>query len=190
VRLSRRTKLLQSAAEPLRYRISHPKAGRREICITQCPLFRWKVKPRGRSFHHPAMPSRRLGAVDARAGDPRLDGAPARRPSALRKVAALVGMELGRSMPRSVDAVAGRRHGIDQFFKDAAVVDVCRGEPEGERDAIEVGNGVALGPCPAAICRIGAGLPAPSSAGTPALSTQARLRSMAPARPRRSSRTR
>src|SRR6266478_669469 len=41
VRLYRR--LLQSAAHPLRHRLHHPTAGRGEIRVTRCPLFRGKV---------------------------------------------------------------------------------------------------------------------------------------------------
>src|SRR4051794_23639840 len=36
-------RLLQSAADPLRYRLHHPGAGRPENRITWCPLFRGKV---------------------------------------------------------------------------------------------------------------------------------------------------
>jgi hypothetical protein len=43
------------------------------------------------------------------------------------------------------DAMADRRHGIDRFFEEAAVVDVCCGEPDGERDAPGVNNERALG---------------------------------------------
>jgi hypothetical protein len=94
------------------------------------------AEPSQRAFHHPAMASQPLGAVDAAPGNTRLDAASAQRPSAVREVIALVGMELGRSPLRSADAMADRRHGIDQFFEGAAVVDVCRGEPDGERNAL------------------------------------------------------
>ena len=36
-------RLLQSAAHPLRHRLYHPTAGRGEIRVTRCPLFRGKV---------------------------------------------------------------------------------------------------------------------------------------------------
>ena len=36
-------RLLQSAAHPLRHRLHHPTAGRGEIRVTRCPLFRGKV---------------------------------------------------------------------------------------------------------------------------------------------------
>jgi hypothetical protein len=147
-------------------------------------------EPSERAFDYPAIPSQTLGAVDATPSDARLDGAPAQRPSALREIVPLVGMEFGRSPAGPSPTLAHRRHGIDQDFEEAAVVDVCRAEAEGERDAPSVGDEVALGAGPAAIGWIGTGLLAPLLAGTDALSTQARLQSMAPARPRRSSRTR
>jgi hypothetical protein len=147
-------------------------------------------EPSRRAFHHPAMPSQRLGSVDAAPGDARLDRAPAQRPSAVPEIAALVGMEPGRSPLRSAHPVADRRHGIDRRFEQAAVGDVCRAEADGKRDAPGVGNEMALRPGATEIGRIGAGLLAPLVAGTQALSTQASFPSMALARPRRSSRTR
>jgi hypothetical protein len=61
----------------------------------------------------PAVPSRTLGAVDPSSRDPRPDGAPTQRLSALREIVALVGMEPGRSSLRLADAAVYRRHGID-----------------------------------------------------------------------------
>ncbi len=96
------------------------------------------------------MPSQALIALDAAPGDPRLDSAPATRWSTMREVVALVGRDLGRSPLRSADALADRRHGIDQLFEAAAVVDGGRAEPDGERDTPGVGDQVALGACSAA----------------------------------------
>ena len=108
---------------------------------------------------------------------------------ALREIVALIGMDLGRSPARPSATLADWRHGIDHHLEPAAVVDVCRGEPHGKRDALGIGDQVALGAGSAAVGRVGAGLLAPLLAGTLALSTQARLQSMAPTRPKRSSRT-
>ena len=148
------------------------------------------AEPSERAFDHPAMASQPLGAVDAAPGNPRLDAAPARRSSTVREVVTLISMRLRRSPLRPADARADRRHGIDQFVEEPAIVDVCCGEPDGERDALGVSNEMAFGAGSTAIGRIGTGFFAPLLAGTDALSTQARLPSMAPARPRRSSRTR
>ena len=81
------------------------------------------------------------------------------------------------------------RDGVDHALEALAVVDVRRAEREGKGDAARVGEDVALCPRPASICRVRAGLFAPLFAGTLALSSAARLQSMALARPRRSSRT-
>ena len=77
--------------------------------------------------------------------------------------------------------MADWRHGIDQLFAEAAIVEICRGDPEGKRDALGICEEVALAPRPAAIGRGGAGLLTPLVAATDALSTQARLQSMASA---------
>jgi Transposase DDE domain len=37
---------LQSSADPLRYRLYHPRTGRRKVRIIRCPLFRGKVSKR------------------------------------------------------------------------------------------------------------------------------------------------
>jgi hypothetical protein len=136
------------------------------------------------------MPSQTLAALDAAPGDTIADPSPAQGATAARQVIGFIGMELVRTLARPTPALAHRRHGVDQLFKEAAGVDICRGNPQGERDALGVGDDVALGPGSAAVGRIGAGLLAPLFAGKDALSTQARLQSMACAPPKRSSRTR
>lgn len=148
------------------------------------------AEPSQGTFHDPAMPSQTLAALDAAPGDPWLDSTPAQCPTALREIVAFIGMQLGRSPLRSADAVVDRRHRVDQLFEEAAVVDIGRGEPDGERDTPGVGDEGALAAGSAAIGRIGASLRAPLLAGTDALSTQARLQSIALARPNRSSSTR
>jgi hypothetical protein len=148
------------------------------------------AEPSQGTLDHPAMPSQALGAVDPAPGDPRLDRASAQRPSAMREIVAFIGMQLGRSPARPSPTLADGRHGIDHLLEEAAVVDVCRGKAQAKRDALGIGDQVALGACSTAVGRVGARLFAPLLAGTLALSTQARLQSMAPARPKRSSRTR
>src|ERR1044071_6253850 len=91
------------------------------------------------SFDDPAVPSQTLGAVDAASRDARLDGAPTQRPAAMREIVALIGMELGRSLLRSADTVAYRRHAIDHRLKELAVVAVGRAEPDREWNTIAVG---------------------------------------------------
>jgi hypothetical protein len=90
---------------------------------------------------------------------------------------------------RPAAALADWRNGVDHALEALAVVDIRRAEREGKGDAARVGEDVALCPRPAPIRRIWPGLFAPPFAGTIALSSAARLQSMALARPRRSSRT-
>jgi hypothetical protein len=148
------------------------------------------AEPGQGAFDDPAIPSQTLAALNAAPGDAIADPSLAQGTPAARQVIRFVGMELVRTLAGPTPALAHRRHGVDQLLKDAAVVDICRGNPQGERDAIGVGDDVALGPGSAAVGRIGAGLLAPLFAGTDALSTQARLHSMACAPPKRSSKTR
>src|SRR4051794_1141864 len=136
------------------------------------------------------MASQARAAVDAAPGNPIADPPLAQGTPAPRLVIGLVGVELVRAPAGPAAALADRRHGVDQLVEEAAVVDICCGDPQGERNAVGVGDDVALGPGPAAVGRIGAGFLAPLFAGTDALSTQARLQSIAWAPPRRSSRTR
>src|ERR1051325_11366463 len=145
-------------------------------------------KPGQAALDHPAVSPQPLGAVDPAPCDPRLDGAPAQRLSALREVIALIGMELGRPSLRSANTVTDRRHSIDHRRKELAIVAIGRAEPDGERDAIAVHNDVALASWLAPVRRVRAGVLAPLLAGTLALSTQARLQSMALAQPSRSRR--
>src|SRR4051794_11516710 len=52
-------RLLQSAADPLRYRLHHPGAGRPENRITWCPLFRGKVSQHAHHFRRQRRQRRR-----------------------------------------------------------------------------------------------------------------------------------
>jgi hypothetical protein len=148
------------------------------------------AEPGEGALHDPAMASQARAALDAAPSDPIADPPLAQGTMTARQIIGFVGMELCRAPARPTPALADRRHGVDQLFEEAAVVDICRGDPQGERDAVGIGDNVALGPRAAAVGRIGAGLFAPLFAGTDALSTQARLQSMACAPPKRSSRTR
>jgi len=148
------------------------------------------AEPGQSAFDDPAMSSQTLAALDAAPGDAIADPSPAQGTRAARQVIGLIGVELVRALAGPSPTLADRRHSIDQLVKDVAVMNVCRSDPESEGDTLGVGDNVALGPGAATIGRIGAGLFAPLFAGTDALSTQARLQSMACAPPRRSSRTR
>jgi hypothetical protein len=92
-----------------------------------------------------------------------------------------------RPPPRSTGALADRRHGVEQRLEKAAVVDVRGAEQKRERDAARVDQDVALGAQLAAVGRVGADARAPLLVGKEALSSEQRLKSIAFARPSRSS---
>jgi hypothetical protein len=119
------------------------------------------AEPGQGALDNPAMASHTLAALDAASGDPIADAALAQVAMAARDIIGFVSIELVGSPTRPSPTLADGRHGIDQLVEEAAVVNVCRGDPQGERDARGVGDDGALGPGPAAIGRVGAGLLAP-----------------------------
>ena len=147
-------------------------------------------EPRQGAFDDPAMAAQTLAAVDAASGDPRGDAPPPSGPAAAVKVVGLVGVEFGRPSARAAHALPDRRHRVDQGGEAPAVVLVRRTERKGERDAVRVGENVALGGGLAAVGRVRARRLAPLLAENEALSSAARDQSTAFARPSRSSSTR
>src|SRR4051794_11307875 len=119
------------------------------------------AEPSQGAFDDPAMAPQTLAAVDAASGDPIANASPAQVPMTARHIISLISVELVGLLARPAAALAHRRYGIDQLVKEAAVVDVFRGDPQGERDALGVGNNVAFAPGPATIGRIGFSLLAP-----------------------------
>src|SRR3954466_5870038 len=119
------------------------------------------AEPGQSAFDDPAMSSQTLAALDAAPGDAIADPSPAQGTRAARQVIGLIGVELVRALAGPSPTLADRRHSIDQLVKDAAVMNVCRSDPESEGDTLGVGDNVALGPGAATIGRIGAGLFAP-----------------------------
>ena len=146
-------------------------------------------KPGQRALDHPAVAAQAGAALNASSGDAGDDAPSLTGLSAVGEVVGLVRVEFGWPSARPAAALADRRNGVDHALKALAVVGVRRAEREREGDAARIGENVPLCPRPPAIRRIGAGLFAPLFAGTLALSSAARLQSMALARPRRSSRT-
>jgi len=99
-------------------------------------------------------------------------------------------MQLGRALARSTPALSDGRHGIDHRLQHGAIVDVGSGQLQGERNAVRVGEDMALRSRLAAIGWVRADRFAPFFAATEALSSAARLKSTPLRRPRRSSSTR
>jgi hypothetical protein len=148
------------------------------------------AEPGQRPLDDPPIAAEPLAALDPTPGDPGRDAASVQRLAAVREVMPLVGVQLGRPLPWPADALPYRRHRLDQRLEELAVVPVCLCEEEGERDPVAVDEEVPLAAGPAAIRRVRSDRLAPFFAANDALSTAARLQSMAFALPRRSSSTR
>jgi hypothetical protein len=147
------------------------------------------TEPSQRPLHDPAVAAQAGAALQPPSGDAREDAPAATGLPAVRKVISLVRVELTWASARPAAALADRRNGVDHALEALAVVDIRWAERERERNTAGVGEDVALYPWSASVCWIGPGLFAPLFAGTLALSSAARLQSMALARPKRSSRT-
>jgi hypothetical protein len=98
-------------------------------------------------------------------------------------------VQLGGPAAGPAGALANGRDGVDRGFQHPAVVDVGGRQGHGQRDAVGVDDDMALGARLAPVGRVRPGLKAPLFAGTLALSSAARLQSIALAVPNRSRRT-
>lgn len=146
------------------------------------------VEPGQGALHHPAVPAQPRAGVDALAGDADLDAALGQRPPTARDVVRLVGMPLVRSFAPPAIRLPDRGDGIKQLREDDRVVAVGAGQQYGQREPAAFGENVPCGAGFAAIGGVGSDELAPLLAGMEALSRQARLQSIRPASPRRSSR--
>lgn len=147
-------------------------------------------EPGQRALNHPPVATQALAAFNASASDARGDGSPAQGSAATAIVVGFIAVQLGRSPARPPGALADRWHGIDQRLHVQTVMAVGRAQADGQGDAGAIGEDVALGARPTTIRRVWADLVAPFFAGMAALSSAARLPSMALAIPSRSSSTR
>jgi hypothetical protein len=144
-------------------------------------------EPGQRALDHPAVAAQAFARLHTAPGDARDDAALAAGPAAARVVVPFIGVQLGRALARPSRALTDGRHGVEQRLEEATVVHVRGAEQERERDAAGVDQDVALGPRLAAVGRVGAGEFAPLFAGKEALSSEQRPKSIAFARPSRSS---
>jgi hypothetical protein len=124
---------------------------------------------------------------DPTPGDAGRDAPSPGRLAAAVVVVPFVGVQLGRAPTRAPGALPDRQHRVEQRFEEAAVVDVGRAEQERERDAVRVDQDVPLGAGLAAVGRVRPDVLAPFFAGKEALSSEQRPKSVAFARPSRSS---
>jgi len=149
------------------------------------------VEPGERTLHHPAVTAAARARVDPLARDADADVALAQGTATAGNVVGLVGVQLGRALAPPSIGLLDRGHGIEQIREDGAVVPIGAAQERGERDPGAVAHKVALRAGRplglATIRRGGADQVAPLLAGTRALSKLARLQSIWPASPNRSS---
>ena len=142
------------------------------------------------ALHHPSVSPQLLGALYPLPCYSALYPTSSQSSLALLIIVGFVGVQLLGAFPRSASRTLDGLHGVDEFFEDHRVVDVCCGEHRRERDASSVRNKVALGALLCFICRIRPGFWAPLLAGMEAESSEARSQSIRSASPRRSSKMR
>jgi hypothetical protein len=102
-------------------------------------------EPGERPLYHPPVTAELLAGVHPAPGDAPLDAAPPERFPAPGEVVAFVRVQLLRALPRSATTGAlDRLDGVHHLLEDPRVVDVGRVERYRERDALAVGNKMAL----------------------------------------------
>ena len=145
-------------------------------------------------LHNPPVPSQPGTGIDPLPCDAHPDVALVQRLPASRIVIPLIGMELGRTLASPAIRLPDERDRVEQGFADGRVMAVGPGQERGKRDAGSVDHKVTLRaryPLGLAPIRwIRPGCVAPFCAGMLAESSEARLQSIWPASPSRSSKAR
>jgi hypothetical protein len=150
------------------------------------------IEPRMRALDHPAVAPQGLTGIDPFACDARNNPSRATRRPAARDVVRLVRVQLRGPTAPVAGRGANRGDPIEHGFEGHGVVPVARPKDHGERDALPVGDQVALRARLPLVARVGAGSFRPfftPFAGMPLESSAARLQSSFPAAPSRSSST-
>jgi hypothetical protein len=114
------------------------------------------VEPGKGALDHPAIAPERLAGLDPPASDAAADATAAQVVPTAWEIVALVGMQLGRPLTWSATWSFDRLDRFNQVFEDDRVVDIGRGEPDREWDALAVDQEVPFRPRFAAVRRIGA----------------------------------
>ena len=135
----------------------------------------------------PSVSAQLLAGLDAAAGDAGSDPATTAGLATTAMIISLIGVKLVWPVPRAAILAPDPRDAVEQLFERHAVVGVGTRQEEGERDAVPVGDQMALRAEPASIGRVRPCLVAPLLAASDALSMHARLQSIrSAARSRRS----
>lgn len=138
-------------------------------------------KPCQGAFNDPPVAAQPFATFHASAGNSGLDAALAASLATALGVIRFVGVQLVRPLARPASSAFDSRYPIEQLGQRHTVMHIGTREHESQRQAITVGQQVALCARLASVCRVGGGGRAPLFAGMDALSIQARLQSMRPA---------
>lgn len=153
------------------------------------------VQPGKGPFDDPAVSAKPGLGLDAVAGDAWGDVALSERDASRASGIRSVRVDLDGTSAASASGLLDRGDGVDRIEQDGPLVDVGRSLERDQRDALPVGHQVVLGTRFATVDRVrahrpGGGPPFLSPlAGTVELSMLARLQSILPASPSRSSST-
>ena len=142
-----------------------------------------------RSFHFPAVSSQAFAALFAPSGDAGNDAPPVAGIPILLGVVALVGVQFGRTSPRSTQRAVDWWHGIEELFEHGGIRDVGSSQYRDQWQAVPVRQHVILAARFPTVGRVRTCFRPPRGAGTLMLSMFARDQSICPARPSRSSST-
>jgi hypothetical protein len=145
------------------------------------------IEPGQGAFHHPAVPTQALARLDLLASNADLDVAFRQRLPAARDIIGLVGMPLVRPLTPTSVGLSNPGHGVEEVLEDYRIVTIGPRQEGGERQPTPLGQNMPFGAAFAAIGGVRSREVAPLLAGIEAESMQARLQSIWPASPSRSS---
>lgn len=141
------------------------------------------IPPSMSSLNHPAMSSKPILGLNPSAGNPRLNTTFSTSATTARIVVPLVSVQLVWAESRPPAGTGNGWHTVQQFFQDLGVVNVGRGQQQGQRNALAINEKMVFRARFALIRRVGTGFFAPFFAVIEAESTAARLQSISPALP-------
>lgn len=148
------------------------------------------IEPGQGAFHHPAMATQALAGVDALPGNADPDVPLGECAATARNVVGLVGMQLVRAFAAVAVGLRDGGNGIKHLLKDRRLVLVGWGRELGQRPPAPFGQNMPFGARFAAVSGVGTDEVAPLLAGMLAQSSEARLQSIWPTAPSRSSKVR
>ena len=146
------------------------------------------IEPGQGALDYPAVATQALAGVDALARDTDPDVPLGEGPAAAGDVVTLVSVQLVRALAATPVGLPDRRDGVEKGLEDDGVMAISAAQEVGEGKASALDHNMALRARFAPIRRIRTDEIAPLLAGMLAESRQARLQSIWPASPRRSSR--